>query len=101
DVLDMSRMEQGKMVLDQRQFDLRQCVQECLDNFRVQASEGKKQLNAKFAIDNQGVIGDAFRIQQILNNLISNAIKFTGEGGSVTVSVTQQNQNGDYAQYQF
>ena len=55
----------------------------------MQASEGKKQLNAKFAIDNQGVIGDAFRIQQILNNLISSLLCNCDGGvrfGGVSVS---------------
>lgn len=100
DILDMSRMEQGKFILDNRQFDLRECVEECLENFRLQAQREGKALEESFQAADTLLIGDAFRVQQILNNLLSNALKFTPQGGRVSLSVEQAGA-GEVAQYKF
>ena len=100
DILDMSRMEQGKVVLDRRSFDLRGCVEECLAPFRVQAERDRKTLSVRFDLSSRPLMGDPFRVRQILNNLISNALKFTPEGGSVSLSVAQMDE-GEYAKYKF
>ena len=100
DILDMSRMEQGKVVLDRRSFDLRGCVEECLAPFRVQAERDRKTLSVRFDLSPRPLMGDPFRVRQILNNLISNALKFTPEGGSVSLSVAQMDE-GEYAKYKF
>ena len=100
DILDMSRMEQGKVVLDRRSFDLCGCVEECLAPFRVQAERDRKTLSVRFDLSPRPLMGDPFRVRQILNNLISNALKFTPEGGSVSLSVAQMDE-GEYAKYKF
>ena len=99
DILDMSRMEQGKVVLDYRQFDLKESIRECAEPFRLQAEGEGKQLQMSFDVSDSVVLGDAFRISQIMNNLLSNALKFTGQGDSITVSVTQF-QEETHAKYQ-
>ena len=89
DILDMSRMEQGKVVLDNQAFDLAQCIQACTDSFKPQAAREHKAYTVTCQIQEAHVMGDASRITQILNNLLSNAFKFTTEGDSVSVSVRQ------------
>lgn len=89
DILDMSRLEQGKVVLDDRQFDLQVCIESCAAPFRVQAEEEGKDFVTGFEIRSAMVLGDPFRISQIMNNLLSNAFKFTQKGDTVAVEVKQ------------
>lgn len=89
DILDMSRLEQGKVVLDDRQFDLQVCIESCAAPFRVQAEEEGKHFFTSFEIRSAMVLGDPFRISQIMNNLLSNAFKFTQKGDTVAVEVKQ------------
>ena len=100
DILDMSRMEQGKMMLNNKEFDLRQCVDECLEAFRFQAETEKKTLKLTMDIQNSHLLGDPFRVQQLLNNLLSNAFKFTGAGGLISLSVTQMD-GTEFVKYKF
>ena len=89
DILDMSRMEQGKVALDYQQFDLRECVEECASTFRIQAEAEQKEFQLRFALEDEVVLGDPFRISQIVNNLLSNALKFTGKNDKISVEVSQ------------
>ena len=100
DILDMSRMEQGKVVLNNKKLDLRRCVEECTEAFRYQAEQEGKTLQTQLELENRYVMGDPFRITQILNNLLSNAFKCTGTGDAIFVSVTQLD-SGEYAKYKF
>lgn len=90
DILDFSKIEANKMVLEHRSFDLQHCLEEVI---RLMApAAAKKHLELILRVDKsvQPVwLGDAGRLCQILNNLISNSIKFT-ERGEVCVSVTGQ-----------
>lgn len=89
DILDMSRMEQGKVVLNNEAFDLEACVRACTDSFLPQARRESKDFSVQYEITNRCVMGDATRITQILNNLLSNAFKFTSAGDRVEVTVRQ------------
>ncbi len=89
DILDMSRMEQGKVALDYQQFNLRKCMEDCVSTFRLQAEVEGKRLTLDFQLEDETVLGDSFRISQIMNNLLSNALKFTGSGDRISVSVSQ------------
>lgn len=73
DILDMSRMEQGMVTLNNTPIDLKACVEECLETFRYQAEQQGKQLTWDFSLENNRLLADPFRLQQILNNLLSNA----------------------------
>jgi PAS domain S-box-containing protein len=82
DVLDFSKIEAGKTYLEARDFNLRDSLQDTLKAFAQRASE--KQLTLSCEIGEQVpamVCGDAFRLRQILVNLVGNAIKFTPAGG--------------------
>ena len=81
DVLDFSKIECGKLELEQAPFSLRESLEWGVDLFRMKATE--KHLELRLSVDSgipARLTGDATRIRQILANLISNAIKFTEEG---------------------
>ena len=100
DILEMARVEHGQVQLESRPFDLRKCVDDCLAAFRMQAGREGKALRENFAAGPETVVGDERRIQQILNNLLSNAFKFTPAGGEITLSV-RQTETGEYGRYEF
>lgn len=89
DILEISRMEQGKITIDNQQFDLEKCVEECAGVFRTQAEQEKKEFQVFYDIPDRIIYGDAFRIQQILNNLLSNALKFTKKGDKVCLKIKE------------
>ncbi len=84
DILDFSKIESGKMDLEEHPFNLRTCIEECLDLVASKAAE--KHLELAYLFDPQtpeGIIGDVTRLRQILVNLLSNAVKFTEEGETI------------------
>jgi len=94
DILSLSRLESGKMELDERPFHLRLCLDEAMDLLAVKAAE--KQLDLLCEIEPgvpEEVIGDSARLRQVLVNLISNAVKFT-ERGEVEVRVQARQRAG-------
>jgi PAS domain S-box-containing protein len=81
DILDFSKIESGKIEFESINFDLFSKVQEIRKTFIFKAEE--KGIGLKFQVDERispFVIGDPFRLNQILLNLLSNAVKFTKEG---------------------
>lgn len=91
DVLEISRMEQGHISLDYHPIDLRQCVEDCVEIFRHQAKKEEKNLSLACDLRHSMVLGDASRISQILNNLLSNAFKYSEPGASITVRLNENN----------
>ena len=100
DVLEMSKFEQGKLDLESKPFDLREQLEEAMDIFRIQARREQKSFHTRYELRNTRVEGDFFRIQQILNNLLSNAFKFTQAGQDISLTVRQLDE-GVHTQYQF
>jgi PAS domain S-box-containing protein len=87
DILDYSKIEAGKLDLEQAPFNLRDCVEGALDIVAPRAWE--KELELGCLIDDgapTGIVGDEARLRQVLLNLLSNAVKFT-ERGEVMVFV--------------
>ncbi|WP_346705288.1 ATP-binding protein [uncultured Agathobaculum sp.] len=89
DVLEISRMEQGHISLDYHPIDLQQCVDDCVETFRHQAKNEEKNLSLTCDLRHRMVLGDASRISQILNNLLSNAFKYSESGASISVRLTE------------
>ncbi len=81
DVLDYSKIAAGKMELERAPFDLREVVEDVLDIQMERAREKDLSLTCVFAEGTPAiVVGDATRLQQVVMNLVGNAIKFTEEG---------------------
>lgn len=95
DILDMSRIESGKMVLSKEPFSHAAELEKVVA--RAQALADRKNLKFRHSIDirHNDCIGDAVRIQQILDNLIGNAVKFTPEGGEIALEVIELPQKND------
>ena len=89
DLLEISRLERGKIDLNREPFDIKDCVEKCAEIFRAQARKEDKQFTLSFDVSDPVVLGDASRVTQILNNLISNAVKYSDEGDSIDVRVRQ------------
>lgn len=82
DILDYSKIETGKMELEQQEFDVRPLVDECVSLFKARIY--KQQLSLLCSVDPSvpaALVGDAVRLRQVLVNLLSNAVKFTQVGG--------------------
>ncbi len=87
DILDFSKIEAGKLELEAEAFDLVRCIRNICDLFEPRAKEHA--ITITFQIDPalpSRVIGDEIRLQQVLGNLISNAVKFT-QDGTITITV--------------
>lgn len=101
DVLDMSRMEHGDSgMVNYAPMSLRECVDTTLGLFTEQAQREGKHLDVTVDIEHDRVYGDAKRMSQILNNLVSNALKYSLEGASVSVSLRETAHTERTAKYQ-
>ncbi|NES74570.1 MULTISPECIES: response regulator [Okeania] len=98
DILDFSKIDADKLELESQAFDLRECVESCLDLLVPQATD--KALDLAYIIDDYTpcrIMGDVTRLRQILVNLVSNAVKFT-HSGEVVINVTAEEVNSDNSQ---
>ncbi len=81
EVLDYSRIESGKMTFQNQPFNLTESIGQVLSAIKIQADKKGLTLHREIAIDSGlEVSGDAFRLQQVLFNILSNAVKFTHQG---------------------
>ena len=95
DILDLAKVDAGKMTFEKIAFNLAECIHKIVLIFEIKLKEKKLQFNLKLddAIPNQ-IIGDPMRLRQIILNLLSNAIKFTDKGSiSLDVKVLSQSKN--------
>ena len=88
DLLDISKIEAGKFELDFTAVDVPELVEECAASLQPLAKSARILLRTSLALDLPLVVADPRRLKQILLNLLTNAIKFTKEGGQVIVSGT-------------
>ena len=102
DVLDMAKMEEGKLSINNEPFQLRQLLEPLIDTFDAQAAEMGLQFECSVKdIEAQTYIGDRRRVDQILLNLFSNAMKFTPKGGRIRLEVKQMPARNGKARLQF
>jgi PAS domain S-box-containing protein len=86
DILDLAKIEAGKMRLDLAPLDLRDALAEVCDVMQLQADAKQQSIQTQVAPDVGACVADRERVHQILLNLLSNAIKFTPDAGQITVS---------------
>ncbi|MFN0006356.1 MAG: ATP-binding protein [Planctomycetota bacterium] len=87
DILDVARMETGRLSLRPAPQDLTALVRRTLRSFEKRARESKITLHERLAADLPGANVDPHRFAQVLGNLVDNALKFTAEGGAVAIEV--------------
>ncbi len=88
DLLDVTRIAQGKVPLEKNRCDLGTIVRETAEDYRGTFVEDGLTLNVRVLTEPLWVLGDRTRLSQIVGNLLHNALKFTDRGGEVRVEVT-------------
>jgi|GEM_PF-2685965 len=98
DILDMAKIEAGKLELETLEFDHAKLIRQLLDTHTIAARNKNLALNVD--IDEQVpsmLVGDPNRLAQVINNLMSNAIKFTDQGSvSLSISMDKKLDSGDF-----
>ena len=103
EVLDMSKIESGKIDLLAEQTSLPEMIEDVMDVFRPLAAEKRQELQVNADhVRHETVVTDQNRLQQVLVNLLSNAVKYTPEGGTVGLRVREVPSFAkDKGQYEF
>src|SRR5262249_23498381 len=96
DLLDMSRISQGKILLRKEPLDLVDLVRATVEDYRTSLEKAGLTLDVGIADDSLRLEGDPTRLGQVLGNVLHNASKFTDPGGCVTVRL-QREQDGKMA----
>ena len=103
DVLDMSRIESGKVTLEAKPVHLPELVHELRDIIQAVVSEKDLSLTLDtVGVENEDVIADPLRLEQILINVLANAVKFTPDGGQISLWIVQKDTApAGYADFEF
>lgn len=99
DILDMSRIENGKMEIASESFSVSEVLSDIEGMLNTEASEKGLDFRVMKDIQDDVVVGDAIRLRQVIVNLLSNAFKFTSAGGKVTVQLTEKASTPDEGTY--
>jgi signal transduction histidine kinase/DNA-binding NarL/FixJ family response regulator len=102
DILDFSKIESGKLSLEQIEFNFKNLINHTLNTLLVKASEKNIDIKSNISPEvPEMIIGDPVRLNQILINLLGNAIKFTGEKGKIKLTVNVGSSPEDYIKLLF
>ena len=94
DLLDVARLERGKLQLQRQRVDLNAIVTAAVDASMSLSQARQQRVGVRLADDSLFIDADPVRIEQLITNLLTNAVKFTPEGGEITVSSARE---GDIA----
>src|SRR4030042_1910082 len=94
-LLDLSRIESGKIEMKFEELDFKASIEFILSSLKPKADGKSIQLNMEIPEKLPSIYGDREKVEQILTNLVGNAIKFTPEGGEITVSVRPSPRGGN------
>jgi two-component system CheB/CheR fusion protein len=86
DLLDMTRLERGKLELDRHAIDLRAVIERAIEVCRTDMEAGELKLEVDAGAAALMVVGDESRLAQVISNLLRNAIKFTPPGGRICIT---------------
>jgi PAS domain S-box-containing protein len=90
-LLDVTRIERGTLALHMEKVDLAACVYQAIQDARFAAEERKINLSYTGVAEGCSVVGDPIALREVINNLVSNAIKYTLPGGQAHVSLKKEN----------
>lgn len=103
EVLDMSKIESGKIDLAEEEFNISDLIQNLLTMIRpnTQAKNHKLELNTA-KVEHEDVIGDVMRLQQVFMNILGNAVKYTPQGGTLELEIKEiESKRIGYGCYEF
>ncbi len=95
DLLDVSRVTSGKIALERVPVDVRELVERCVQGQAVTASSRRIDLTLSLEENSLVIEGDPVRLEQIVNNLLTNALKYTPSGGQVAVTLAADGPNAE------
>ena len=101
DILDMSRIESGKTTLNVEKMNLSQQISRLDSIARQQAGQRRQSFTVRTDLQHENVLGDPNRLNQVLMNILSNAVKYTPTGGHIRLEVEELPRNEHYARYRF
>ncbi|WP_418310142.1 response regulator [Phascolarctobacterium faecium] len=103
EVLDMSKIESGKVALNNEEFTLSEVIDSFITMVRPQINAKKLDFDVKInCLEHEMLIGDTMRLNQILLNIVGNAVKFTPEGGKIRLIICELPvRHQGYATYRF
>ena len=101
DILDMSRIESGKTTLNIEKTNLPQQVSQLDSIIRQQASQRRQTFTVENHVQHENVLADPNRLNQVLINILSNAVKYTPQGGHIRLDVEELTHTEHYAKYRF
>ena len=101
DILDMSRIESGKTTLNVEKMNLPQQISQLDSIIRQQAGQRRQTFTVNTHLQHENVLADPNRLNQVLMNILSNAVKYTPTGGHIRFEVDELPRNEHYARYRF
>ena len=101
DILDMSRIESGKTTLNEEKMNLSQQISQLDSIIRQQAGQRRQTFTVETHLQHENVLADPNRLNQVLMNILSNAVKYTPTGGHIRLEVEELPRNEHYARYRF
>ena len=101
DILDMSRIESGKTTLNVEKMNLPQQVIQLDSIIRQQAGQRRQIFTINTLVQHENVLADPNRLNQVLMNILSNAVKYTPTGGHIRLDVEELTHTEHYAKYRF
>ena len=101
DILDMSRIESGKTTLNEEKINLPQQISQLDSIIRQQAGQRRQTFTVETHLQHENVLADPNRLNQVLMNILSNAVKYTPTGGHIRFEVDELPRNEHYARYRF
>ena len=101
DILDMSRIESGKTTLNVEKMNLSQQISQLDSIIRQQAGQRRQTFTVNTHLQHENVLADPNRLNRVLMNILSNAVKYTPTGGHIRFEVDELPRNEHYARYRF
>ena len=101
DILDMSRIESGKTTLNVEKMNLPQQISQLDSIIRQQAGQRRQTFTVNSHLQHENVLADPNRLNRVLMNILSNAVKYTPTGGHIRFEVDELPRNEHYARYRF
>ncbi|MGV3663965.1 MAG: response regulator [Prosthecobacter sp.] len=88
DLLNITRISRGKLALERKAVDAHSVIKDAIANVSADVAQKHLSLRTRFSAKRQVLDGDAVRLQQVFWNVLKNAVKFTAEGGEITIATS-------------